>query len=86
VNRGRRIRLTAAAAVALVVFLLVWAAFLGSGQCGNEDTVECTPLGWVLLYGWMALAVFTVALVLLVAVLWVAEAGRNLRRRGRTPT
>jgi integral membrane sensor domain MASE1 len=77
----RRIRLTVAAGIALLVFVLIWAAFLGSGQCGNEDTVECTPLGWVLLYGWMAMAVFTFALVVLVLVLWAAEASRHMRRR-----
>jgi hypothetical protein len=82
VTPRRRIRLTAAAGVALVLFLLVWAAFLGSGQCGNADTVECTTLGWVLLYGWMALGLVSAGLLLLVAALWAAEAGRHLRRRG----
>jgi hypothetical protein len=79
----RRIRLTIAAGITLAAFVLLWGLSLGigSGQCGNEDTVECTPLGWVLLYGWMAMAVFTLALVVLVLVLWAAEAGRHVRRR-----
>jgi hypothetical protein len=83
VTAARRRRLTIAAAVALSAFALLWALSLGigGGLCGNADTVECTPLGWVLLYGWMAMALFTLALVLLVAVLWTAEAGRHLRRR-----
>ena len=82
-TRHRRIRLTVAAGVALLAFVLIWVAFLGSAQCGNADTVECTTLGWVLLYGWMAMAVFSFALVLLVVVLWTAEAGRHLGRRRR---
>jgi hypothetical protein len=85
-TRARRIRLTIAAAITLAAFVLMWglSAGIGGAQCGNEDTVECTPLGWVLLYGWMAMAVFTFALVVLVVVLWAAEAGRNLRGRRRT--
>jgi uncharacterized membrane protein len=85
VTAHRRNRLTIAAAVAVVAFAAIWALNLGGGQCGNADTVECTTLGWALLYGWMAMALFTVALVLLVAVLWAAEAVRRVRRRQVRP-
>ncbi|HEY0633458.1 MAG TPA: hypothetical protein VGC98_15485 [Thermoleophilaceae bacterium] len=79
-NRRRRIRLAIAAA-AVVVFAVVWALSLtiGGAACGNADTVECTPLGWVMLYGWMALALLTAGLVLLAAATWLRVLWRARR-------
>jgi hypothetical protein len=81
VNRRRRIRLTIAAAAAVVIFTIVWALSLtiGGAACGNADTVECTPLGWVMLYGWMALALLTAGLVVLAAATWLRVLWRARR-------
>jgi hypothetical protein len=80
IRRRRRLGFAALALVAL--FAAVWAALLGSDQCGNADTVACTPLGWVLLYGWMALGVLAAAMVLLVIGLSLVA---TVQRRSQKP-
>ena len=67
----------------MALFITFWivSESVGSGQCGNADTVVCTPFGWVLLYGWMALGLLVAGLVLLALVLGVTAAVSA--RRGR---
>lgn len=86
-DRRRRIRLTFSAAAILATFVAFWvvSASLAPDQCGNADSVECTPLGWVMLYGLVALALGAAVSVLLVAVLWLI-AGLQHLRRGRPGT
>jgi hypothetical protein len=74
-------RVTVAAGVALAAFIGWWLVFLaaGSDACGNADTVECSPLGWVLLYGWIALAVLAAALIVLAGALWAIAAWARFR-------
>jgi hypothetical protein len=83
VDRRLRTRLTYGAAAAVALFLVLWivSTRIGSAQCGNADAVECTPLGWVMLYGWGVMAVGTAAFVLLVAALWLIAGVRHLVQR-----
>ncbi len=65
--------------VCAIVFAVLWIAVLAFDQCGNEDTVECTPLGWALLGGWMV-AGGVLGLLLLALV---ARLARGLMRSAR---
>ena len=65
-----------------LAFAGTWVVLLGAGGlCGNEDTVECSTPGWVLLYAWMGLGVLLVCLVVFGAVRLVRR-----RRNGSPPT
>ena len=61
--------------VSLAGFAVVWAAFLSTDLCGNEDNVECTTWGWVLLYAWIAGALIAsglaASLIVRLVVRWV---------------
>ena len=58
-------------------FALAWLAVAtaGGASCGNEDTVECSPLGWALLIGWVVLAVALFGLIALGVFRLLRESG-----------
>jgi hypothetical protein len=60
-------RLIITALVVLGGFVLSWSLLLVGDPCGAEDGVECTPLGWVLLWVWMALGLILAVLLLVLA-------------------
>lgn len=71
--------------VALIVtvpaFAGAWVALLGSGGlCGNEDTVECSTPGSVLLDAWIGLGVLLLCLVAFGAARVAVGAGTAIRR------
>ena len=43
--------------LAFAALAVVWPVSLATDECGNEDTVECTTVGWFLLGAWMVLVV-----------------------------
>jgi hypothetical protein len=75
VRKLRQVPLRWVLAGVFVAFAGDWIVFLtaGDGQCGNADTVECTSVGWVLLYGWLILGTATVVLATFLL-------GRSVRR------
>ena len=58
-----------------VAFGLVWFASLELDGCGAEDDLECTTLGWTLLFGWMVLGATFAGLVLwrVIATVWTTR-------------
>ena len=80
-RRTLRVRLTVAAGAALIAFAGVWALNLSADQCGNADSVECSPLGYLLLDGLLATALLTAALVAAAVAMWLARGLRLARQR-----
>ena len=64
--------------LSLLVLLVTWVLVLALDGCGNPDTVDCTPGGWILLGGWMLSLGFCAALAL---VLMIRLAARHRRSR-----
>jgi len=64
--------------LAFAALAVVWPVSLAADECGAEDTVECTTVGWFLLGAWMVLVV---ALGLLVATLVARVVISRVRRR-----
>ena len=69
---------TVATLLALAALAVEWPVWLIADLCGNEDTVECTATGWVLLVTWMVLVV---AVGLLAVTLAARVVIGRLRRR-----
>lgn len=57
-----------ASVLALAAFAAIWGANLAANGCNSMDALDCTAVGWVLLYAWGVAGAVAGALVVSLAV------------------